>query len=334
MIRHLSPAASTRSRASSSLPIAAATAARFSAGSANHQGMTLVTHQSVEAQTRGGRNQPRELDRGLRRLATPVRFIPRSTSTSTPIVVPASLAAWPRGATWSWWSTVTLTSAWRWSAASRAALLRPTTRWAIKMSSIPPAAMTSASETLATVTPIAPAAAQEVGDRRALERLGVGTPRDPSRPEVARHQVDVVLEQLEVDQESRRIELAHRQADRAELHGGRSLASAGVSRRIPRQTCDGISKRLLYSRESSESAWCIVERLESGVEGELLAGAEGDVSQVAQPGAQVADFDVGIGLLAALDAIEKVLHVDVPGRRGWPCPWRRRLVRPASLSRR
>ena len=38
---------------------------------------------------------------------------------------------------------------------ARRALLRPTTRWAIKMSSIQPAAMTSASETLATVTPIA-----------------------------------------------------------------------------------------------------------------------------------------------------------------------------------
>ena len=34
-----------------------------------------------------------------------------------------------------------------------------------------------------------------------------------------------------------------------------------------------------------------------GVEGELLAGAEGDVAQVAEPRAQVADLDVGVGLL-------------------------------------
>ena len=46
-----------------------------------------------------------------------------------------------------------------------------------------------------------------------------------------------------------------------------------------------------------------------GVEGELPADAMGDVAQVAEPGAQVADLDVGVGLLAALDAVEEVLNV-------------------------
>src|SRR5271166_2950526 len=53
----------------------------------------------------------------------------------------------------------------------------------------------------------------------------------------------------------------------------------------------------------------LVERLACRVEGELLSRAKGDVAEVAQPGAQVADLDVGIRFRAALDAIKKVLHV-------------------------
>ena len=143
--------------------------------------------------------------------------------------------------------------------------------------------------------------AQQVGDRRALERLGMGTPRHASRAEVAGHAVDVLLERLEIDQESRRIQLIHGKADRAELHGGRSLASDRVAGlEASRHTCDGISNRLLYSRESSESASASWNDSCSASKCELLAGAKRDVAQVAQPGAQVADFDVGVGLLTRL----------------------------------
>ena len=93
------------------------------------------------------------------------------------------------------------------------------------MSSIPPAAMTSASETLATVTPIAPARRRRCAIAGHLNALACGRHATPRVPEVARHPVDVLLERLQVDQEGRRIQLAHRQADRAELHGGLWLAS-------------------------------------------------------------------------------------------------------------
>src|SRR5437868_13363254 len=55
----------------------------------------------------------------------------------------------------------------------------------------------------------------------------------------------------------------------------------------------------------------IGECLAVAVEGELLAEPEGDIAQVAQAGAEVADLDVGVRCRAALDAIEEVL--DVPG---------------------
>ena len=93
------------------------------------------------------------------------------------------------------------------------------------MSSIPPAAITSASETLATVTPIAPARRKRCAIAGHLNALACGRqaiPRDRKWPS---HEVDVVLERLEVDQEGRRIQLAHRQADRAELHFGRIAGS-------------------------------------------------------------------------------------------------------------
>ena len=87
--------------------------------------------------------------------------------------------------------------------------------------------------------------ANEVGDRRTLERLGVRTPCHATLLEVAGHQVDVVLEAIQVEQQGRRIQLGHRQTDRAELHRFLGLF----------QTCDGISNRGLYSRESSALAW-------------------------------------------------------------------------------
>ncbi len=76
----------------------------------DHQGVALVAHQSIEPQARAGRNLPGEGDR-FAAVGTPVRFMPRSTSTSTPIVTSAADAARLNSATWSGWSTVTLTSA-------------------------------------------------------------------------------------------------------------------------------------------------------------------------------------------------------------------------------
>ena len=59
---------------------------------------------------------------------------------------------------------------------------------------------------------------QDVGDRRALERLGMGTPGHAAVPEVAGHPIDIVLQEVQVDQEGGGIQLGHRQTDRAELH--------------------------------------------------------------------------------------------------------------------
>ena len=79
---------------------------------------------------------------------------------------------------------------------------------------------------------------------------------------------------------------------------GRMRIVLGSTKLRQAQTCDGISNRLLYSRESSASASASWNDSRRGVEGELLAGAVGDVAQVAEPGAQVADLDVGVGLSA------------------------------------
>ncbi len=94
------------------------------------------------------------------------------------------------------------------------------------------------------------------------------------------------------------------------------------------QTCDGISNRLLYSRDSKRIGRGVVERLGRGVERQLLAGAVGDVAEEAEPGAQVADLDVGVRALAALDAIEEVLNVL---RLAFLAPL---AARPARLARR
>ena len=72
--------------------------------------MTLVAHQSVEAQARGGRNQPGEFDGGLgggnAGSLHPEVDVDQNADRDAGLV-----AAWPSGATWSGWSTVTLTSA-------------------------------------------------------------------------------------------------------------------------------------------------------------------------------------------------------------------------------
>ena len=73
-------------------------------------------------------------------------------------LMPAWPAAQSSSRTLSGLSTATITSASRASQANRRVLIWPTTWLAIRMSRIPAAAITSASLTLAQVTPIAPAA--------------------------------------------------------------------------------------------------------------------------------------------------------------------------------
>src|SRR5207249_1561748 len=53
----------------------------------------------------------------------------------------------------------------------------------------------------------------------------------------------------------------------------------------------------------------VPDRLGRGVEVERPAGPVGDVAEVAQPGAGVADLDVGVGGLAVADAVEEVADV-------------------------
>jgi hypothetical protein len=89
---------------------------------------------------------------------TPARFMPTSTSTTTPRSTPRACAAWPSAATFASLSTATLTSAWRRRSASRSILDGPATWLAIRISPMPAAAIVSASLSVAQVTPSAPAA--------------------------------------------------------------------------------------------------------------------------------------------------------------------------------
>src|SRR5262245_11872890 len=53
----------------------------------------------------------------------------------------------------------------------------------------------------------------------------------------------------------------------------------------------------------------VPDRLGLGVEVQHPADAQGDVAEVAQPRALVPLLDVGVGALAALDAVEEVAEV-------------------------
>ena len=88
----------------------------------------------------------------------PTRSRPMFISMMTRHAAPFRTQIAARGSTWAKWSQATIGSAQVQSAASRSHFGWPTIMFAIKISRIPAAAMTSASETLATVTPMAPAA--------------------------------------------------------------------------------------------------------------------------------------------------------------------------------
>ncbi len=78
--------------------------------------------------------------------------------------------------------------------------------------------MTSASETLATVTPMAPARRSKWAIAGHLNALAWGRQATPAVSQVAGHPIDILLQEIEVDQEGGGIQLGHRQTDRAELH--------------------------------------------------------------------------------------------------------------------
>ncbi len=251
MIRHFSPSASTRSRARSSLPIAAAMAARFSAGSAiiraydpRNPSVRRIAIPRWPKPAGRVRRRPRRSRR--RFVSSPGRRRPARRSS-----VPASTAAWPSGATWSTVIDGHLDVGLTLERGQPRGLAGPDDQVGDQDVVDPAGGHDLGLGDLGHRHPDRARPAQQVRDRRALERLGMGTPRHPTCPEVARHQVDVLLERLQVDQEGRRIQLAHRQADRAELHG--VLGSRRASEN-PRQTCDGISNRWLYSRASSALA--------------------------------------------------------------------------------
>ena len=90
--------------------------------------------------------------------SAPDRFMPVLTSITTRRLRPAALAASASSATFCALSTDTITSVFSGSAINRRTLMSPTIWLAINMSVMPAAASTSASPSLAQVTPIAPAA--------------------------------------------------------------------------------------------------------------------------------------------------------------------------------
>ena len=101
------------------------------------------------------------------------------------------------------------------------------------------------------------------------------------------------------------------QADRAELHGvvRRSKRNRDGFFATPASNVRRHFERLLYSRDRRALASASWNDSVAASKVSFLPVRIGDVAQVAEPGAQVADLDVGIGLLAALDAVEKVLDV-------------------------
>ena len=112
--------------------------------------------------------------------ATPQRRAPTSISTSTSSLASALAAAASSSATLSASSTHTPILAWRASAASRSSLAAPATSLETSTSAMPPATITSASDTFWQHTPTAPNAiclAATIGD---LCVLACGRRRTPA----------------------------------------------------------------------------------------------------------------------------------------------------------
>ena len=116
---------------------------------------------------------------------TPTRSSPRLTSRITRGATPAARQIAASGSACAKWSMVTIGSACRQSAAIRCHFRSPTTIVAIRMSRIPPAAITSASETFAQVTPIAPAASSSWAIAGVLWHFSCGRHCTPRAAQVA-----------------------------------------------------------------------------------------------------------------------------------------------------